>query len=247
MIQTTKTTTSRRRPNISKSKTNKFRHKGSPTESKGESAMVAIRHITPLFPTRFRQELVYVENGLVATSGAGGIAGSYFFSANGLYDPNATGTGHQPLGFDQMMLMYEQYTVFASRISVRAINGSASNVQGGFGLYLNPDTTNITTISQIMENGLITWTTLTPISVYGSHATLNLNCDISSYFGRNKNQRELVEDVTLSGTAAGNPTEQVYFGLVSFDPVGGNVVSIDIIVTIIYDVFFWEPRKLTQS
>jgi hypothetical protein len=231
---------------VNKQKSN-FRHQGAPTEHKGQTAHRELITMTPLFPSRVKQTLVYVENGLVATSGAGGIAGSYFFSANGMFDPNITGTGHQPLGFDQMMLMYNHYTVFASKISVRGINGSAANVAGGFGVYLSPDTTNITTISQIMENGLITWTTLLPISVYGSHVTLNLDCDVSSFYGRDKNSKELMEDANLFGTAAANPNDQVYFGLVCFDAVGGNVISVDIIVEIVYECFFWEPRKLTQS
>lgn len=40
-----------------------------------------------------------------------GVPGSYILSANGLYDPNVTGTGHQPRGFDQLMAMYRHYEV----------------------------------------------------------------------------------------------------------------------------------------
>lgn len=42
------------------------------------------------------------------------------FRATDLYDPDYTGTGHQPLGFDQMMLMYRKFLVLKSKISVIA-------------------------------------------------------------------------------------------------------------------------------
>jgi len=74
-----------------------------------------------LFPPKFKKRLVYSETSLTVAS-TSGSSNSYFFSANGLFDPNTTGTGHQPMGFDQMMLMYEQYTVFASKITVEFIN-----------------------------------------------------------------------------------------------------------------------------
>jgi len=42
--------------------------------------------------------------------------GTYVFSANSLFDPNTTGTGHQPLVFDQLAALYNHYTVLKSRL-----------------------------------------------------------------------------------------------------------------------------------
>jgi len=47
-----------------------------------------------------------------------GVITNYLFSTNGLYDPNITGTGHQPAYFDQMTPIYNNYTVIMSRIKV---------------------------------------------------------------------------------------------------------------------------------
>ena len=44
------------------------------------------------------------------------------FSGNGLYDPDVSGVGHQPLGFDQWMTLYNRYRVYASRIVVNVVN-----------------------------------------------------------------------------------------------------------------------------
>jgi len=216
------------------------------TAPQGLTAHADLRLRTPLFPPRFRKTLVYSENSLSVASTAG-IVQNYFFTANGIFDPNVTGTGHQPMGFDQMIVMYEQYTVVSSKISVHFTNGSAANVYASCGIYLSPDTTNVTDRNELIENGLVTWEQLYPIGVYGSMKTLNLDCDVATYFGRNRDKRALLDDVNLFGTVAANPTEQVYFAICSFDTAGNNNITLSFTVEIEYEVIFWEPKKLTSS
>lgn len=38
-----------------------------------------------------------------------------YFSLNDLFDPNYTGSGHQPRGFDQLTVMFQKYRVFRAR------------------------------------------------------------------------------------------------------------------------------------
>lgn len=216
------------------------------TAQHGRTAQADLRFAIPLFPARFRKRLNYDEVALSVASSAGS-AGNYFFSANGMFDPNITGTGHQPMGFDQMMLMYEQFTVVSSKISVLAINASAASILNSAAVYLSPDTTSIVAPSRLLENGYITWTTLTPVFLAGSFKTLNLDCDVATYMGRVKNKRALVSDPDLFGTAAANPVEQIYFGILTFDPTLSNATTLDFTVQIEYEAIFWEPRKLTQS
>ena len=62
------------------------------------------------------------------------------FVANGAFDPNLTGVGHQPRGFDQFMAGYETFTVTGSKISVNfvydAYQGPSS--EGTLGHMQNP-------------------------------------------------------------------------------------------------------------
>lgn len=44
------------------------------------------------------------------------------FRCNGMYDPNETGSGHQPRFFDEMSSFYDRYRVIGSKISVKFIN-----------------------------------------------------------------------------------------------------------------------------
>ena len=199
--------------------------------------------MTPLFPATRRCRLFYYENSLTITAIA--IAGNYFFTANGLFDVNVSGTGHQPMGFDQMMLLYEQYTVVGSKINVSILTGSSVAVRAG--VYLSPDTTSITDPLRLVENGLITTKPQAGNLVAGYIKDYALNCDVAKYFGRNPSKRGLVDDVTLSGTVAANPTEQVYFAVTAWDPFSTGTWSIFFDVLLEYDVIFWEPRKLTVS
>lgn len=217
------------------------------TARAGPSAMQVTRFRTPLFPPRFKKRLLYAEVAL-QVQGAAGLLGNYFFSANGMFDPNITGTGHQPMGFDQMMLMYNHYTVVSSKITVVAANNSAAATSGDVGLYLSPDTVSITNPSQLIENGYFVWKPMLPINIFGSIATLNLNCNVSAYFARDGNKRELLEDTELYGTASANPTDQVYFAVCTWDGSGAvNTITTLFRVEIEYEAIFWEPRKLTQS
>jgi hypothetical protein len=229
-----------------KNKNGKRRQKPA-TAQVGRTAHADLRFRTPLFPPRFTKRLTYSEVG-IGLSAVTGTPNTYFYSANGIYDPNITGSGHQPLGFDEMMAMYEQFTVTSSKVTVHCINASAAGVYGAFALYLSPDTTQITTVSRLIENGFIVWKTLYPINIFGSQGMLSLSCNVPTYFARNRNKRAILDDTELSGNIAANPLEQVYFGILAFDATGAsNTVSLNFIVELEYEVIFSETRKLAQS
>lgn len=48
------------------------------------------------------------------------------FAANGCYDPDVTGTGHQPMYFDNFAAVYQKYRVRYSKISVTVVNHSVN-------------------------------------------------------------------------------------------------------------------------
>lgn len=51
---------------------------------------------------------------------------SNVFRAFSIYDPDLTGTGHQPLGHDQMALLYQRYRVLGSKIDVYFYSSTTS-------------------------------------------------------------------------------------------------------------------------
>lgn len=64
----------------------------------------------------FRTKLRYVDN-LVLQSVSGAV-GRNVFSPQNCFDPNVTGTGHQPMYFDQLAAIFARYKVHGSKIKV---------------------------------------------------------------------------------------------------------------------------------
>jgi len=87
----------------------------------------------PGFPETYRTTLIYNE-ALTLDPDVGGTH-YYSFNANNLYDPNYTGTGHQPLYYDNLTQIYERWRVRAAYITVTVVDSyvGTSTVDAGTG------------------------------------------------------------------------------------------------------------------
>lgn len=103
-------------------------------------------------PTRFETTLIYAENGITLNPGLAGIAASYVFSFNSLFDPNLTGAGHQPAGFDQLMAIYEQYLVYGVAYKIQGANSEA-NLEAIHGVTITDQISANSDPRVNMENG----------------------------------------------------------------------------------------------
>jgi hypothetical protein len=165
-----------------------------------------------------------------------------------MFDPDISGTGHQPMPFDTLMSLYEQYVVTDSAITVTGLP-ETNGVR--LGIYLSPDTTAITDPIRLMENGLIS--TVSTDCASGSGGTgerkvsVTKKCDVAEYFHR-RTRRDLTDDPDMSGTVAANPVEQVYFGVVVwcfYSSAAGAAFDYDVQLT--YRALLTEPKKLAVS
>ncbi len=79
--------------------------------------------------------MTYPDHNVISESVVGNGV-TYTYALNGLYDPNTTGVGAQPIGFDQFSALYTLFRVVAIDLSVEficniaAAASSASNVVG---------------------------------------------------------------------------------------------------------------------
>jgi len=196
----------------------------------------------PVLSLKYRTKLLYNEGPQITSTGA--AANAYVFSANGLFDPNITGTGHQPMGFDQLMLLYEHYTVQNCRITVSFVNESATET-GYVGIAIFPDTTPETNVQKLVENGLLKRAYLAANAGNSkSQVTLTSQCKISSVNGR---PESIVGDYLFRGDSSANPTEQTYLHVFAYNIASVNSWTVRADVLIEYDATFTEPRKLAQS
>lgn len=199
---------------------------------------------TPLLPISKIGKLPYAEgtDNLSIATGALGQANAYIFTANGLYDPNITATGHQPMGFDQMMLFYEHYTVTKSKITVNFVN--TNNTYGCMvGILIAPDATIGTNINTLMENGMYVKKLLT--SQLGGNPIGSLTC--SANISKINGKKDVKSENDFRGDITANPVEQTYFHVFVYNPFNSSPITVQFEVLIEYDAVFTEPRKMIPS
>jgi len=216
-----------------------------PTEFSGQSKfghgfqLVSNYMAIPLFGARFKGLLRYQTHfNLTSTSGA---VASYVFSANGDFDPDITSTGHQPAGFDQMMLSYEHYTVVRSRCEV-TFQSSTASVYPTVAVSHRAASTPNSVAEQNIEDGLIVTTRLHPVNVANSCVKLECNANIAQFGGL----QNVLDNSDYRGNIAANPAEQSYFHIQTWS-MDSNTSTQICEVVLEYEVIFTEPRSLSQS
>lgn len=190
-----------------------------------------------VLPNLLKNTLKYHEAiAVTLTSGFG----QHLYSCNGLYDPNTSGVGHQPRGFDQLIALYNHYTVTASRIKVTPGTLSATAVQQ-LCVYLDDDTTtSVTTMSQAMERKTATSSPLFTSNEL-SRGIVRNSWSLSEVFGPNG-----MNNTLYRGTAAANPTEQTFF-VITYEDWQLGTGSYPITVEIEYDVVWEELTSFASS
>lgn len=78
-------------------------------------------------PTGIEVTLSYASTVSITTTA--GVNDAYVFSGNSLFDPNVTGTGSQPLGFDQWTAIYNRYIVYGSQATLEVLSTDTSTIQ----------------------------------------------------------------------------------------------------------------------
>lgn len=135
-----------------------IRRKGAPRRRRfprkraaGRSALTTVvtRGLTPL-PSRYITKMKYSATLTPSTSGL--QSGLYQINMNSLYDPDRTGGGHQPYGFDQIGNLYNKYRVISCGYRIqRAMLDTGNPVMIG-ALPSNDVNRNFYTFSELREN-----------------------------------------------------------------------------------------------
>lgn len=164
------------------------------------------------------------------------IAGAYVFAANGAYDPNITGGGHQVNGFDQYMAFYGKYCVLASTITVHFRSADGTYPQG-IGIFLCDSATVSNDWRQYVESGDGVWSTIQSSPNTGSIKSLSYKADIAKF-----SAQSIVDDDTYSGTVSTNPLNTHNYHVICW-PVdnAANASGVQCQVEIRYDIDFREP------
>lgn len=171
------------------------------------------------------------------------IIASRTFNANSLFDPDSTGVGHQPRGFDQWSTLYNKYVVLSSTIHVKAFKPSTSAAMMVSLATTEAGIANDTDQSDMMENN--PRTTRTAGSAGNGFPPLQVRASLS--VGKYLNRRRLMDDDDLIALTTANPAKLVEWHLNTIRAGATDAGNCDLLVTIVYRAMFLEPRKFGQS
>lgn len=191
------------------------------------------------FPMQFQNQLTYCDS----TSYSVGIGNfnTQVYSCNGLYDPNITGTGGQPLYFDQLTAIYDHYTVLSSYIVVECtgVGTVASNYASRVGLYIDDDTSYVSSMDSLIQRQGAKFSVVN--FAQGGKVHLTFGWNASKTFPGNP-----LGNTDLQGTASGNPAEQSYF-VIGMDAPDGVAVTFYLTVKVVYNVVWDEKKTIGDS
>lgn len=173
------------------------------------------------------------------------------FSANSLYDPDRGSVlGTQPRGFDQLMEMYDHYTVIGSKITVTPlIYGNVQTWGGVYGL-MRSDTTGVA--QNIYTDGGLAGLTEVRGSVWKQYALpstttaltrpISTKMSIKKFFGHSPKG-----DSTLKGDAGSNPADEAFYTLWVTPTTTEDPTAAYFLVKIEYVALFTEPKHILKS
>lgn len=175
------------------------------------------------------------------TSTAGAI-GKFLLSANNLYDPNITGAGHQPYGWDQWMALYKTATVVRSRVDVQvATVGSA-----GVGAI-------VAGVTFAESDPTVVTGTATPVAlIEGNRGTTQLcvayepsrhvqsNFDLMAFFPDH-------DPTDVQSTASGGPNRTFVYCVFQVPTDFASTIIGEYAATVEYEVLLQQPLTIAAS
>lgn len=189
------------------------------------------------FPKRLVFTHKYHENTALTTGGGAGLLATYNYNCNSLYDPNETGTGHQPMYFDQLTAIYDHYTVIGAKMVLKFCSSGTLNSPFRVGIMVNDDAVvTPTTASALLEHSSnITWKQVPP----GCNNSFVLTCKWSAKktFGGS-----VLGNDNLQGSATTSPSERSMFTIFIESNDGA---TINTIVSDVYleQIAVWDELK----
>jgi hypothetical protein len=197
------------------------------------------------FGKQFYTKLRYNEAHTFGAGSTANFASNYKYCLNSLYDPNVSGVGHQPMGFDNLMSIYEKYTVVGAKITVCFIGDTT--VPSVCGLRLvDGNETAVADKKRAIENGDSSWRYMTTANGGNNKIVLSRSVNCKKFFG----QKAIVGDDKYTLSSAQAPTDddkiiaEIWVAPISASDVHGRTL---VDVTIEYTAVFTEPKELTLS
>jgi hypothetical protein len=189
------------------------------------------------FPKSIITKLRYCDNySLTSTTGA---VARQFMSANGIFDPDITGSGHQPMWRDNYAAIYNNYVVLGSKITVH-FQSQTMDRSYVVGIVGDDDSSTSTTLSTLQEQNNSIWTV---------HGTAHAGPTILTHTYQPLEDIGIAvkDDGYMSVPTGQNPTQQWYYCIFLAALPSSDTGVVNVTVEVEYTVKFQELISQVQN
>jgi len=149
--------------------------------------------------------LIYADRYQI-TGAAAGVPSIQCFRVNSFFDPDFTGIGHQPLGYDQMAALFERYIVTGCKYKI-TFNNLTANQAGYVGVQISDKEVAGGVFRNILEQGQCQWE---PIAAPGGVSTVTLTGYVDCPKVMGQTYQEYIGDSENGAVVGSNPTDNVW-------------------------------------
>lgn len=177
---------------------------------------------------------------LTSSSGTPSVIGTEEFIVNGMFQPVLSGATHQPLYFDQLSALYNNYYVIGSKITFTLTTvGNAAII----GLFMNDTTAALapTLMSTMIEQTKGKYVTL-PFGSTDTTKKLSLNWSARKRFGKSP-----LANTELGGTSSANPITDPSYVIAIQNPNKTSGTSVEYTVEIEYIAVWLNLKDIAGS
>lgn len=190
-----------------------------------------------LWPTRMAVKLRFTKHVPILSSVSG--INLQEFVGNNIHQVDFTAASGQPTGFDEMMQLYTQFVVPASKIKATVLGNNQGNgplISTAMGATTTPGVTDLTTIAR-------------RVGVQNTIFSSGNNPQIRKSYSTNRAQLGLKDpfESVLIGTISGGPDAPWFWQLFVENIIGGTLVTIGAMVELTYYCIFFNPKKVGTS
>jgi hypothetical protein len=225
--------------NHSKKKNNKYRNKKNIDHdfAQDDHKVVSLRSVCP---DRIQLPLKYSQNGTLG----GSITVDQVFNLNSLFDPDRTGAGHQPLGFDQWSAFYNRYRVDKVKVVVDLL--PLNSIYTDVVIQASNDATALSTLATVLSAVESPFSKAFMMS--GNNTMVRhfqKTYDLAAITGVTRSK--YITDDIYAATTGASPTEILALHLCAQDMAFASNVLVQYRITLTFLATMWDRNELAES
>jgi len=167
------------------------------------------------------------------------------FRLNGLFDPDFSLGGHQPMGFDEWSAFYGRYRVKSAKCKIRAVSNTTVNVPMAVIAYPSNSSATVGNLSAALEQSLNTTSTFKILNSNSPAVAIGKSYSIHSITGQTPQQYNADEDSQALVSADPVTIANMHIVVASID--GVSIPDCYLVVEIVYIAELFDKFQLAQS